>query len=84
MSIDFLYLCFCQRLSIFERFPDSYNFGQFICKHIVDGFDSNFFLLIILNFDAPPALMFLSCRFLPYVGWVTIIMTEKPIIKVCR
>jgi hypothetical protein len=22
------------------------------------------------------------CRFLPYVGWVTIIMTEKPIIKV--
>jgi hypothetical protein len=22
------------------------------------------------------------CRFLPYVGWVTIIMTEKPYIKV--
>lgn len=30
-------------------------------------------------------LLFLTlivCRFLPYVGWVTIIMTEKPIIKV--
>lgn len=25
----------------------------------------------------------LLCRFLPYVGWVTIIMTDKPIIKVC-
>lgn len=23
------------------------------------------------------------CRFLPYVGYVTIIMTENPIIKVC-
>lgn len=23
------------------------------------------------------------CRFLPYVGWITIIMTEKPIVKVC-
>lgn len=26
---------------------------------------------------------FVLHRFLPYVGWVTIIMTEKPIIKVC-
>lgn len=26
----------------------------------------------------------LVCSFLPYVGWATIIMTEKPIIKVCN
>ncbi|KAL9363622.1 hypothetical protein Peur_046407 [Populus x canadensis] len=26
-------------------------------------------------------LYLLSCRFVPYVGWATIIMTEKPIIK---
>ena len=35
--------------------------------------DSFMSMIILLN---------VVCRFLPYVGWVTIIMTEKPIVKV--
>lgn len=47
--------------------------------HAIHAKRVSFHFLDVLYF----ILFSLFCRFLPYVGWVTIIMTEKPIIKVC-
>lgn len=43
---------------------------------------SNGSLLFWKTWSSWSVIMPSLCRFLPYVGWATIIMTEKPIIKV--
>ncbi|KAK9232227.1 hypothetical protein WN943_022472 [Citrus x changshan-huyou] len=61
---------------------------QKIEKALYDGRDSFSIISARSGFGAPLAIFGedlpgpnLALRFLPYVGWVTIIMTEKPIIK---
>lgn len=70
------------------RFPLQYVFHDFIIlvKYYVKICQTKVLTLCETCLDTVFNINFLlnfSYRFLPYVGWVTIIMTEKPIIKVC-
>lgn len=63
-----------------ELLGKAFVYDLFECCARVSCFRS--LLFSVLRFLFLIVLTLIVCRFLPYVGWVTIIMTEKPIIKV--
>ena len=80
------YLCIACTFSIihetkgFAILPHGSKYGQNLSIYCIPKKKKSnewFSFICMINYIPFP------CRFLPYVGWMTIIMTENPLIKVC-